>query len=212
MLGLVLAVGARLFIWFYRTFQSKIGFAPSIPLWARPMLGGLGVGIIGLFFPLAIGLGGTMAQMTVDGEIAVGMLVGLALAKMVTTAMTAGMGGSGGLFAPSLIIGGALGGAVGHATAQLAPGLVSEPAAYAVVGMAGFFAAVSNAPSSTVIMVAEVVGSYALIVPALWVCTFAWLLNRGRGIYYQQVSGRWDAPSRLPDMMGAVLHRVTVED
>ena len=211
-LGAVLAVSARFFIWFYRAFQGTFGFRPSIPLWLRPVLGGIGVGLVGLFFPLAIGLGGKMAQMTVDGHIGPAMLLALAGAKMLTTAMTAGMGGSGGLFAPSLIIGGALGAAVGAAAAQIAPSLVVEPAAYAVVGMAGFFAAVANAPLSTVIMVAEVVGSYSLIVPALWVCTFTWLLNRGRGVYYQQVSGRWDAPSRLPDMMGAVLHRISVDD
>lgn len=211
-LGLIVAVAARGFLVFYTTLQSRWGFSPRIPLWLRPTLGGLGVGVIGLFLPLALGRGTGMAQATIDGRLSVGLLFLLAGAKMVTTTLTAGMGGSGGLFAPSLLIGGALGSAVAETTLSVAPSLAIQTPGFTVVGMAGFFAAVSNAPLSTVILVAEIVGSYELIVPTLWVCTFAWLLNRGRGVYRQQVSTRLDAPSRLPNMMGAVLHRIPVSE
>jgi chloride channel protein, CIC family len=212
LLGVVMAAAARGFIVFFTTLQSRWGFSPRIRLWLRPTLGGLGVGIIGLVLPLALGRGTEMAQLTLGGELSLGLLLVLAFAKMTTTTLTAGMGGSGGLFFPSLLIGGALGAAVGTATAELIPALGIQTAGFAVVGMAGFFAAVSNAPLSTVIMVAEIVGSYTLVVPALWVCTVAWLLNRGNGVYRQQVDTRLDAPSRLSDMMGAVLQKIPVSE
>lgn len=210
-LAVVLAGAATVFMALYRVVQRKARQS-KLPLWARPALGGLGVGLIGFAAPAALGSGYRIVDLAIGGELGVGLLMMLALAKCGTTALTAGSGGSGGLFGPSLVIGGALGGVVGTVAASVAPGLEIAPAAFVVVGMAGFFSAVANAPLSTVIMVCELVGSYQLIVPALWVCTLAWLATRGETLFGEQVEGRLDAPFRLGDMMGAVLHRVRVRD
>ncbi len=211
-LACLLALGATLFIRLHEALRAALGRAPRVPLWARPALGGLGVGLVGAFVPQALGAGYGIVEIALAGTAGIGLLFFLAAAKMLTTALTAGSGGSGGLFGPSLVIGGALGGAVGVATMTLFPGLGVQPAAFVVVGMAGFFAAAANAPLSTVIMVAEVVGSYRLIVPALWVCTLAWVLSRRVRLFPDQVPSRLDAPFRLADMMGAVLHRIPVTD
>lgn len=210
-LAMVLAAGAVAFMALYRVVQRRARRS-ALPLWSRPAIGGLGVGLIGVLAPAALGSGYRIVDLAIAGQIGVGLLLLLAVAKSATTALTAGTGGSGGLFGPSLVIGGALGGAVGWVAAEVAPGLEIAPAAFVVVGMAGFFSAVANAPLSTVIMVCELVGSYQLIVPALWVCTLAWLMTRGETLFGDQVESRLDAPFRLGDMMGAVLHRVKVRE
>lgn len=211
-LAIVVALAGRLFIALEHGIHRRLGQAQGIPLWLRPAVGGLGVGLIGLWIPQATGVGYGIAQTAIDGSVGVLTLLALAGAKMVTSTLTAGSGGSGGLFAPSLVIGAALGGVVAGATRQIAPGLAIDPAAFAIVGMAGFFANVINAPLSTVIMVSELAGTYRLLVPTLWVCVIAWLLNRRSSLYPEQPPSRLDAPGHLADMMGAVLRRITVRD
>ena len=211
-LAVVSALGGRLFIGFERAAQRLLGKNERLPLWLRPAIGGLLVGAIGLFAPHSIGIGYGLAQTAIDGHAALGVLLLLALAKMLTSALTAGSGGSGGLFLPSLVIGGVLGGAVASATNSLFPGFDVDPAAFAIVGMAGFFAAVVNAPIGTVVMVSELVGSYRLLVPTLWVCVIAWFAARRWNLYPEQVPNRMAAPGHVADMMTAVLHRIRVSD
>jgi H+/Cl- antiporter ClcA/mannitol/fructose-specific phosphotransferase system IIA component (Ntr-type) len=156
-LAVVIAMGGYVFVKIHDLVEHHIGGARRIPLWLRPGLGGLGVGIVGLVIPSAMGVSYFIAQTAIEGQVGFVALLALAVAKMVTSSLTAGSGGSGGLFAPSLVIGAALGGAMAAATNYLLPDLGVQPAAFAVVGMAGFFAAVINAPLSTVIMVSELV-------------------------------------------------------
>ncbi|PKN54732.1 MAG: chloride channel protein [Deltaproteobacteria bacterium HGW-Deltaproteobacteria-14] len=210
-LAIVCATAGRFFIFLEHGLHRVFGNLP-VPRWAPVMLGGLLVGAIGLFFPQVIGVGYGLAQLSINGHTAAGVLVILAIAKMFTSALTAGSGGSGGLFAPSLVIGGVLGGAVAAATNAIAPGLDVDPAAFAIVGMAGFFAAVINAPLSTVIMVSELVGNYRLLVPTLWVCIIAWFAARKWNLYLEQSANRMTAPGHVADMMTAVLHRIRVAD
>ncbi|MDB5387301.1 MAG: clcA 1 [Planctomycetaceae bacterium] len=99
------------------------------------------------------------------------MLVSIALVKILTTSATIGSGGSGGVFGPSMVIGGCTDGAIGQCLHWLWPSAVPHPAIYAVVGMAGFFAGCAHAPISTIVMVSELTGDYSLIVPATWVST-----------------------------------------
>ncbi len=96
------------------------------------------------------------------GGMGITLLLAIALIKIVTTSLTIGSGGSGGVFGPSMVIGGTLGAAVGVFFHGLWPGLVPRPEVYAIVGMAGFFAAVGHAPISTIIMVSEMTGDYKL--------------------------------------------------
>ncbi|NUN13089.1 MAG: chloride channel protein [Myxococcales bacterium] len=211
-LALVLAVGAGAFVFTMRMASAKIGNATGLPLWVRPAIGALGVGLIGLWVPQVLGTGYGIIEMAVYGKVGAGVLLLLAVVKGFATALTVGSGGSGGDFAPALVIGAALGGVVGIASANLAPDLGIEVAAFVVVGMAGFFAAVSNTLLATVIMVSEVVGSYRLLVPSLWVCLIAWLLAKRSRLFSEQVPTRMDAPAQLSDMMGAVLLRIRVSE
>src|ERR1700683_3631700 len=94
------------------------------------------------------------------------VLLGVALGKILTTSCTIGSGGSGGVFGPSMVIGGCAGGAFGLVVHANWPTLAPQPASFMIMGMAGFFAAAAKTPFSTLIIVCELTGDYRLIVPA----------------------------------------------
>ncbi|MCA9513740.1 MAG: chloride channel protein [Myxococcales bacterium] len=211
-LALAVSMGVHLFIRTNDVVRNVLGKNRHLPLWLRPAVGGLFVGAIGLFVPALLGKGVGLAQAAIDGGIGIGALLLLAVGKMVTTALTTGSGGSGGTLWPSLVIGGAIGGAVGQATVALFPSLGVNPAAFVLVGMAGFFAAASNITISTVFLVCEIAGTYRLLVPAIWVCALAWMLARRASLFTSQVPTRLDAPPQVSEVMAAVLRRIRVRD
>ena len=115
------------------------------------------------------------------------------------------------MFGPAIVIGGLLGGAVGQLCNQYSTRVFRlRSGAFVIVGMAGFFAGAANTPISTIIMVSEMTGNYALLVPTMWVCTLAFLLVRRTSLYESQVDARPDSPVHQGQMMGEVLERLTV--
>jgi CIC family chloride channel protein len=133
------------------------------------------------------------------------VLLAVALGKIVTTGLTIGSGGSGGVFGPSMVIGGCGGGALGIALHRLWPALAPHPASFVIVGMAGFFAAAAKTPFSTLVMVSELTGNYNLLLPALWVCALAFLLSDEQSIYSSQVESRSRSPAHQGDYVREVL-------
>ena len=119
---------------------------------------------------LAFGYSAIQNAMTQDANVTAGILLAIALGKILTTGLTIGSGGSGGVFGPSMVIGGCGGGALGVVLHHLWPWLVPHPASFVIVGMAGFFAAAAKTPFSTLIIVSEMTGGYHLLLPSLWVC------------------------------------------
>ncbi len=182
-----------------------------IPKHVKPCIGGLLVGVVSLFLPEAIGTGYGFAQQALFGNVGIGMLLAVGVTKIATTSFTIGSGGSGGVFGPAVVIGAALGGAVGIAMTKIFPGMNLQPGAFAMVGMAGFFAAAANTPISTIIMVSEMTGNYNLLVPSMWVCFIAYMMCKRYTIYENQVSTRFEAPIHIAGMMEAVLKRLSVK-
>ena len=129
----------------------------------------------------------------------------MALGKIVTTGLTIGSGGSGGVFGPSMVIGGCGGGALGIFLHIIWPQLVPHPASFVIVGMAGFFAAAAKTPFSTLVMVSEMTGSYNLLLPTLWVCAISFLLSDEQSIYSSQVESRSRSPAHQGDYVREVL-------
>jgi len=210
-LAVVVTIGAEVYVWvFYgvRDLSRRV----KMPRWLRPAAGGLVVGAVGLLVPQALSTGFGVLQDAFDGKAAATFLFVVAGAKILTTAFTVGTGGSGGVFGPAVVIGGALGGGVGLVFHQLFPGLVAEPGAFAMVGMAGFFAAAAHVPISTVIMVSELTGNYHLLVPAMLVCMLGFLMMRRQSLYEKQVPTRADSPAHQSEMMRDALQRLRVED
>jgi CIC family chloride channel protein len=143
-------------------------------------------------------------------QLSAGVLLAVALGKILTTSLTIGSGGSGGVFGPSMVIGGCGGGAFGLMVQHFFPDLAPNPASYMIVGMAGFFASAAKTPFSTLVIVCELTGNYHLIVPALWVCALAYLLSDEQSLYSSQVKGRSNSPAHQGDYIREVLEGQTV--
>jgi len=189
---------------FFRRLPMKPHFVPAV--------GGVLVGCIGLFFPRALGGGYGVIQLALAGQLAVGLMAILAFAKVFTTSFTIGSGGSGGVFGPSLFIGAMLGGVVGQLGNQFFPGIVKHPGAFALVGMAGFFAGVAKAPIGALLMVCEMTKGYGLVVPLMFVSVITMPLSRRWGIYEKQVTNKFASPAHLAELTINVLQRIQVRD
>lgn len=185
-----------------------------IPRSLKPAVGGLLVGAIAFFFPPILGSSYGWLQQAMNGTLPITLLATLAFAKILATSFTIGSGGSGGVFAPSLVIGGMLGGLFGEAMHSLLPDIVTSPEAYVMIGMAVLFTGVANVPIATTIMISEMTGSYRLLVPLIFGCVLVHLLVRRWSLYTQQVGSHADSPAHrqtlLPDLLTTVRVRHVV--
>jgi CIC family chloride channel protein len=143
-----------------------------LPLWTRAAIGGCAVGAIGLAFPAVMGEGYHFIQEMIRGTYPGGMGVAAlaALLKIAATAFTLGWGGSGGIFAPSLVIGGLSGLAYRRGLEFLWPGAgwVDE-GCFALLGMSGLLAGMLQAPLTAIFLIVEITGGYGVIVPLITV-------------------------------------------
>jgi CIC family chloride channel protein len=137
-------------------------------------------------------------------------LIVLALIKIVAMSLTISSGGSGGVFGPNVYIGGMLGAWVAYAADQIIPGIGLNTSAFAVVGMAAVFAGTARVPIATLVMVAEMTGSYGLIVPSMLATIIAFVVERTVGsrfryprLYEAQVELRTDSPTHHEGILRA---------
>jgi CIC family chloride channel protein len=184
----------------------------DFPTMLKPAVGGFLLGSLAMVVPQVLGSGYGMVQAALYGKVALWVMMLVALAKIVATSLTISSGGSGGVFAPSLVIGAMLGGAFGGFADILFPALVHDPRAYVLIGMAGFFAGVSNTPIATLIMVSELTGNYGLLAPLMLVCVVAMIFFPRNSIYNKQLNGRMDSPAHLGEFIVDVLEGLTVAD
>ena len=222
-MAIVLVIAGVLYIKTFYGIHALFKRLPIVPH-VRPMIGAVLAGLVGLgmFFGFGenqdalavLGSGYGTLQKTMAGtvEVAVPLLVAVALVKILTTSLTISSGGSGGVFGPSMVIGGCLGSALGQVFHVWWPELVRQPQAFAIVGMAGFFSGCARAPLSTVLMVSEMTGGYGLLLQTLWVSTLTFLLGRRWTLYVKQVPTRLDSPAHRGDFFVDVLEGILVED
>jgi chloride channel protein, CIC family len=144
----------------------------SAPIWIRAAMGGCAVGVIGLFLPVVLGEGYHSVKILIEGEYGqVLAVVALAsFAKIAATALTLGWGGSGGIFAPCLVIGSLVGVTYHHLLALFWPSVswVNE-GYYALLGMAGLISGMLQAPLTGVFLIIEITGGWEVILPLIMV-------------------------------------------
>ena len=178
-LGFLSAGGSVIFVRIMRKverfFERREG---PHEIW-MPALGGLGVGLIGWFLPQVMGTGIEFMTSVVRSEsmfthAAIAAFFALALAKMIATALSLGSGGSGGLLMPTFFCGTVLGAVFGLAGHIVFPGL-SPYGSYALVGSVAFFAAVTRAPFTSIILLFEITHDEKVILPAMVACVIATL-------------------------------------
>ena len=168
-LGFISAIMGVYFIrlfYFIRDIFEKIPF----PTLFKPALGGVFVGIIGIWFPQVFGNGYEVAQRALFGEMGWMLLLGLFIFKILATSITLGSGGAGGIFAPLIYIGVMMGGVYGVLVHTIFPGFTSLPQVYALVGMGAFLASATHAPLTGLFLLFELSGDYQIIIPGMIAC------------------------------------------
>jgi CIC family chloride channel protein len=165
-LGLVTGLAALLYV--RLLYKSEDWFeAWQFPEWLKPAVGGLMVGVILRFFPQIYGAGFPAMEAALWVRFSWGLLVALFFAELFGNIFTLGSGGSGGVFAPSLYMGAMLGGAYGMGVHALFPEATGGSGAYAMVGMAAFFAAAAKAPTTSILILFEMTNDYRIILPLM---------------------------------------------
>ncbi|HET9128630.1 MAG TPA: chloride channel protein [Propionibacteriaceae bacterium] len=137
------------------------------PEWLRPAVGGVLLGLLLLVLPQMYGVGYPVLGASVAGKYGLALLLVLLAGKMVATSLTIGIGGSGGVFAPSLFIGAMLGSAFGDVMHLVSPGIAGPVGAYGLIGMGAVFAGAARAPITAVIIMFELTGEYSIILPLM---------------------------------------------
>ena len=208
--GLLGAFLPALLYWVRDLFRRLPG-----PPHIRPAVGGLAVGLMALAVPEVLGTGYGWVELAMLEKLSLTTILLLLILKAPAMALTIGSGGSGGVFAPTLTIGAMLGAAVGTLVNYAVPNVDTPVAGFVVVGMACVFAGAARAPISTLIMVAEMTGGYALIAPAMLANILAFLIQRslthGRPhptLYESQVETREDSPLHRGVMLRRAMEMV----
>lgn len=138
-----------------------------------PTVGGLAVGLIALAQPKVLAVGYEWISDILSGKYTAAVLAGLFLAKLLAWWLALGSGTSGGVLAPLLMMGGAVGGLFGAGVRAVAPGVSVSPGTFALASMAAVFGASSRAPFSAIVFAFELTRSYEAILPIMLTCVVA---------------------------------------
>ncbi len=177
LLGGLIGVLATGFIELHFRIKDLID-AIRLPRLAKPVLGGLAVGAIGVCLPQVFGNGYEFMETVLHGEHVWTLLALLVLAKAVATSITLGSGLPGGMFAPCLFLGAVAGGAFGHLATLAFPEVGLSPGAYALVGMGAFLSAATHAPMTAIFLLFEITDSYQVIIPIMLTCVIGTAIAR----------------------------------
>jgi H+/Cl- antiporter ClcA len=142
-----------------------------IPKPVNPIIGGAIVGVVALQFPQILGIGyGTIQAMLQDVQMPIQLLLALLVLKLLMTAVSAGSGFVGGIFAPAMFLGASLGAAYAKILALVVPDIaiyMAAPPAYAMVGMAAVLAASVRAPLTSILLMFELTRDYRIVLPLM---------------------------------------------
>ncbi len=228
LLGIIAAAFGLLYV---RTFNSTRKFfsdyftAHNIPPVFKPVTGAAIIAffVIGLSYishdTMIAALGGLGAgygfmQLSMYNMLPLTVLILLPFIKIITTSLTIGSGGSGGLFGPGLVIGGAVGGAVGLSLHTILPDIVSITTvpAFVVVGMISLFGGISNAPIAVMIMVVEMTGNLSLLVPAMGAVAIATILTGENTLFQEQVPTKAQSGAHRGEYNVEILEEIQAGD
>jgi chloride channel protein, CIC family len=228
LLGAMCAYLGRLYVKvFYgsQAFFQRLVTSTGLPPHLKPFLGAATMGVLLLavatFVPSgellalgSIGSGYGFLQLGLYSMLPLSMLLCLPFLKIATTSLTIGSGGSGGVFAPGLLIGGSFGGAIGMILHLLLPdivGVTSIPI-FVVIGMIATFGSVSRAPLAVMIMVIEMTGNFSVLVPAMGAVAIAFLLVGDDTIYRAQVENRSQSNAHRGEYNREILSQIQVAE
>lgn len=164
--GLVGVAFSKMILWLRMTFRVRV----NLPGWAKPAVGGVLLGLIGLWQPHALGIGYDFLGQVLRGEqeqMVLKAVVALMVAKMIASSVSYGSGMSGGVLGPSIFVGGMLGAATWHLFNTFYPEAGIMRGAFALVGMGAVFAAVIRVPITSILLIFEMTYNYEIILPVM---------------------------------------------
>lgn len=190
-------------ILYARTFHSTANFFHRLPLsrhwlWIKPTIGGVLVGLMGLAIPQALGMGYGWVQAGMGPlllTMPLWLVLALPFAKILSTSLSIGSGGSGGIFGPGMVIGGMVGASVWRLTFQHLPAVPDTPAPFVIVAMMALFGGIAHAPLAVMLMVAEMTGNLSLLAPAMVAVGLASIVVGKHTIYTSQLETRANSPA-----------------
>ncbi len=192
LLGVVSAVVAIIFMRSIMLVED-LSQRTSLPGWSRPAIAGLLLGVIAVGFPEVLGVGYEATNTALSDQYPLWTLVALIVLKTAATAICLGCGFAGGIFSPSLFIGAMVGGAFGVIATATFPHLSSGHGAYTMIGMGAVAGAVLGAPISTILMIFELTGDYAVTVAVMIATVIASVITQqlhGRSFFVWQLERR----------------------
>lgn len=142
----------------------------SIPFSLRPALAGIVIGTIAIFHPHVLGVGYESINLVLTSQVAFGLMLSIFILKLVATASCVGAGFSGGIFAPSLVMGSLIGGSFGAIAGAIFPGHVGTSAAYGLIGMGAMVAGTTLAPITALFTIFELTYNFDIILPLMTSC------------------------------------------
>lgn len=200
----------RTFYWVRDLFKAL-----KIPNYIKPAIGGLIVGCIGMFLPQILGMGYGWVQFAINNDTAalpLGIMIAMIFGKIIATSLSVGSGGSGGVFAPGLVIGGMVGGVTWSLLHNFNNIVPAEPGPFIVLGMMTLFGGIAKAPLAIMIMVSEMTGNYSLLIPSMVSVVIAYFLTGNSHIYEKQVPTRADSPAHRSEYSVPLLDKIRIKD
>jgi CIC family chloride channel protein len=175
----------------------------KVPSLAKPLIGGLIIGSLAVYFPEILGVGYEAITKTLAGKVAWYFMFALILVKLAATSVTLASGGSGGIFAPSLFLGSMTGGFLGTIFHSLSPSTTAGAGAYAMVGMGAVVSATTQAPLTGMIIIFEMTGNYKIVPPLMVACVISTVLAsrlKSSSIYTEKLFRRGIKFSEPPEI------------
>jgi CIC family chloride channel protein len=166
-LGAIAGLAATLFVKATLVLRLAVRRVKALPGWAKPALGGLVMALIGIVTPEVFGIGYATLSEALLGGMSFQRMAGLCVMKIAATVVSYSFGLSGGIFAPALFMGGMLGGAVGHVVERFVTASPQSVGSFALVGMGAFFVGAIRAPMTSILIIFEMTGDYAIILPLM---------------------------------------------
>ncbi|PHJ66278.1 Cl- channel voltage-gated family protein [Nostoc linckia z18] len=192
-------------------------FLGQIPQPIHPIIGGIIVGAAALQFPQILGVGyETVEAMLQDVQFSLHLLLVLLVVKLVMTAISAGSGFIGGLFAPAMFLGASFGSAYAKILAVVFPAICEQmaaPPAYAMVGMAAMLAGSVRAPLTAILMLFELTRDYRIVLPLMAAVGLSvWLVERIKPTFNSNSNLQQIGLSELKDERAEIVQEILVED
>ncbi len=190
LLGILSGLMATAFMRGTKYLQDEVERLP-LPPYSLPVVGGLLLGVVALYLPHILGVGYDATDRALKGELSLGLLIALVLAKPIMTGVTLATRFGGGVFSPSLFMGAMLGGAFGMIATMFVPNLADAHGMFAIVGMGAVASAVLGAPISTILIVFELTGDYQIATALMVAVVFSSIVTQsllGRSFFTMQLA------------------------